>query len=185
MSWARFIIGSILAVILAAAFAVQMGSWQVARLNARVDELEREKRQLAAYAQRLSASRRVAQVDVLRQDPDEDGTPITTLQWQEIGGDGVRSVVKELAVRGEQVYFEAMVLKFEHRLVAQSGDTDSPVVSLAMFRRIFGDRQPPETGTAIDRTPRTATATAGDEKLWARFWELAESPRCCFPISNW
>ncbi|MFN0137168.1 MAG: hypothetical protein ACKVS9_13745 [Phycisphaerae bacterium] len=181
MSWARFIIGSIVAVLLAAGFAVQFGSWQVARLTARVDELEREKKQLVAYAERLSASRRVAQVDVLRQAPDETGTPVTTLQWQEIGADGVRGIVKEISVRGEQVYFEAMVLKFEHRLVAESGDTDRPVVSLALFRRIFGDRQPPESGIAIDRGARpttTPTATADEQaKLWSRFWELADAPR--------
>lgn len=181
MSWARFIIGSILAVLLAAGFAVQFGSWQVARLTARVDELEREKRQLVAYAERLSASRRVAQVDVLRQEPDENGTPITILQWQEIGADGVRGIVQEIAVRGEQVYFEAMVFKFEHRLVAESGDTDRPVVSLALFRRIFGDRQPPESGAAIDRgaRPTTSPTANADEqaKLWSRFWELADAPR--------
>lgn len=184
MSWLRFIIGSMIAVALAAVFAVQLGSWQVAQLQARVDELQREKARLASFAERLSGTRRVAQLDVLTQSREEDGQTRTRVRWQQIGEDGIRGEPHELDVVGDQVYVEAMVLKFDFRLVAGADDTRKPEVSLAMFRRIFGNGQSPESGARIDRSepppasqPEKDGSAANREMLWKKFWALAEDPR--------
>lgn len=181
MKWWRFIAGCVLLTTLTVVAVVKFGSWEVARLEARVHELERERQRLADYAARLSASRRVAQLTILSQTADEAGVTNTTLRFQEIGADGLAGTPIEACVRGTQLYVEAMVLKFEHRLVGDASPQE-PVVSLALFRRLFGDRQSPETGVQIgrDARPPAANSTGGSvslaerERLWEKFWTLTE-----------
>jgi hypothetical protein len=157
-----------------------LGNLEVQRLAARVDELEREKTQLIEYARRLSASRRVAQVEIIRQQPDDRGRTLTTLLWQEIGPSGALGRPQAVETFGTQIYFEALVIKFEPELVGQ-GDA-ARGTSLALFRRIFGDQQPPETGAEVDRSsrPPLTDPRASDplhDRLWSRFWEMVDDPR--------
>ena len=49
-------------------------------LTASIDELQRERTELIDYAQRLTATQRVAQVDVLSQTTDEQGNTVTRLR---------------------------------------------------------------------------------------------------------
>lgn len=132
------------------------------------------------YARRLGASRRVAQVDVIRQRDDDQGRTVSTLVWQEIGLDGTLGKPLALETIGDLVYFDALVLKFEPQLVGE-GDPQRGV-SLAMFRRVFGEHQAPDSGPTIDhavRPPTTASPeiAAFHDELWDRFWEMAEDPR--------
>lgn len=159
---------------------MKLSNMEVERLNAQVEELQRQRSELAEYAARLAASRRVAQVEILRQVPQPDGRTLTTLLWQEIGPDGILGRPVAVEAYGSQVYFEAQVLKFQHDLVGAADPERGH--SLALFRRIFGDQQPPETGQAIERDTRPAAddprrRNARHDELWARFWELAEDPR--------
>lgn len=132
------------------------------------------------YARRLSASRRVAQIDVLDQAPAADGRLVTTLRWQEIGIDGALGPPLTIEAFGDQVYFEAFSLKFEPHLVG-SGDPERGT-SLVLFRRVFGDRQPPESAPEIGRAarppePPERRGPRAEEPLWSRFWELVDDPR--------
>lgn len=177
MKWMR-----VSAIVLAAAAAVwalvSLPNREVSRLNQKVAELEREKSQMIEYARRLSASRRVAQVEILKQRPEADGV-VTTLLWQEIGPEGILGRPVALEAIGTQVYIEALVLKFDAQLVG-AGDP-SRGCSLALFRRVFGDQQRPETAQEFDRASRPPLtdprqADPLHDHLWGRFWELVESP---------
>jgi len=179
MKWLKFIFGSVLLIGIATFTAVRFGGVETARLRKQVDELEQQRQRLVSYAQRLSARRRVAQVDVVRQREDERGRTVSTLLWQEIGPDGVLG--KPLAVEaiGRLVYFEALVLKFEPSLVGEGDPARG--TSLAMFRRIFGDCQAPDSVTELDRTARPPVREAEDvarlhEELWRRFWDFVDDP---------
>lgn len=159
---------------------VQFSNFEARRLRNKVAELEREKSQLVEYADRLSASRRVAQVNVLAQRPDEAGRPITSLLWQEIGQQGVLAEPRNLEAVGTLVYFEAFVLKFAHRYIKEGDPQRS--TSLALFRRVFGDRQEPDSAPQFDRTVRPpldeSEATGSlHARLWSRFWEFVDDPR--------
>lgn len=165
----------------AAAFmALRFGGADVRALKAKVDELEQERTRLVEYARRLTASRRVAQVDVLDQRTIEPGRSVTTLRWQEIGHDGSLGVPQTVDVFGTTAYFEAMVIKFEHDRVgkAEPGRTES----LALFRRIFGDQQEPTGGFKLPDAANPTTAAAKEEDpignmLWTRFWDFIEDRR--------
>jgi hypothetical protein len=158
---------------------VQIGNFEARELRQRVANLQREKEELVLFAQRLSASRRVAQVSVQGQTPDAAGRPVTTLLWQEIGPNGVIAAPRKFEVLGTLVYFEAQVIKFAHQFVGEGDPNRS--ASVALFRRVFGNRQSPDSATPFDRTapPRlegTPEARATSAQLWDRFWELAENP---------
>jgi len=159
---------------------VQLGNFETRELRNRVAELEKEKTQLVEYAHRLSASRRVGQVNVVEQKPDGAGRPVTTLLWQEVGPDGVIGWPQTLEVIGTLVYFEAWVIKFAHEFVAEGDPQRS--ASVALFRRVFGERQSPDSAPQFDRETRpapeeTPEARALHARLWSRFWDLVDDPR--------
>lgn len=159
--------------------ATRFGAWEVGRLNRKVNQLEQEKAQLVRFAERLSASQRVAQINVLEQSVDDLGMPVTVLRWQEISADGLLGPPAVVEVYGKQVYVESLVIKFEHKHV---GDGDvGRSTSLAMFRRIFGDYQSPHSAPELDRYRPPPLAYSGADSLapglWDRFWEMVDDPR--------
>jgi hypothetical protein len=159
---------------------VQFGNFETRRLRTQVEELEKERSRLTDYAERLSASRRVAQVRVGKPVADETGRPVTTLVWQEFGESGIVTEPRSLEVIGRVAYFEALVIKFMHRHVG-SGDPQR-AASLVLFRRIFGDGQPADTAPLFDRSPperigESPQVRAAHAELWKRFWDLVDDPR--------
>jgi len=181
MKWVKFILGC--AGLLAAATftAVRFGGMEVRRLQTEVDQLEQERTQLLEYARRLGAARRVAQVDVVRQRKDQLGRTVSTLLWQEIGPDGMLGQPVAVETVGKLVYFESLVLKFQQKYVGEADPVRG--ASLAMFRRIFGDCQAPDSVLELDRFARPPRSLESEEnerlcaELWDKFWEFVEDPR--------
>jgi hypothetical protein len=179
MKWIKLTVSCVLIVAAAAFTAVRFGGLEVRRLQAEVERLDQERRQLYEYAQRLSAGRRAAQLDVLRQRVNERGETVSTLLWQEIGRDGVLGSPVALEVIGKQVYFEALVIKFKPQFVGEGDPLRG--ASVALFRRIFGEGQAPESVPDLDRTAQPplrgdAEALAFYQELWRRFWEIVDHP---------
>jgi len=177
--WVRFTIG-----VAAAAGAVFFcwGGYQaleIRRLSSQVNQLERDRERLVEYARRLSASRRVAQADVIEQFTDQRGRVVSAIVWHEMEADGVLSAPQSIEVVGDLVYFEAAVIKFAHQLV---GDGDARRgESLAVFRRVFGEHQPAASAAELNRslTARLQGADrdgAFDVHLWALFWDMMDDP---------
>ena len=84
-------------------------------------------------------------------------------------------------MRGDLVYFDAWVVKYEDRLV-ESGDPLRSM-SICLFRRIFGELQEPTDGFVLDAVGSTpaayrtgGTMTDSEREIWSRFWEYANSP---------
>ena len=156
-----------------------------ARLTAKIDQLEKERTELVEYARRLGSSRRVSQVNVFDQCLDAERRIVSRMRWQEIGADGLLGAPVELQTTGELVYFEALVIKFEQQLVGE-GDPDRGA-SLALFRRIFGENQVPDSALLFDRAAPAMNSTAWtldsrerssvtERAIWGRFWELIDDP---------
>src|SRR5207245_1415120 len=88
---------------------------------------------------------------------------------------------RELTLEGDEVYVDALVIKFEDNFVT-AGDALKGK-ALLLFRRVFTDRRRPAEGDVLDREgqiPQSYAAerapTAFERELWARFWELANDP---------
>jgi hypothetical protein len=180
MRWVKFTVASMLLVGVAVFTAVKFGSQEVRQLQNQVQQLQQERQKLVEYAGRLSATRRVAQVDVIRQYRDAAGNPVTAMLWQEIGPDGTLGHPLAVEATGSLVYFEALVIKFAQQYVGQ-GDPERGT-SLAMFRRVFGDRQAPESAPDLDRAARPPVGNPGpsaalEDELWAKFWNMIDDPQ--------
>jgi len=169
--------GSTLALGCIGVVMLKLGHLEVQRLNAQVESLEKEKVQLGEYIKRLSASRRVAQADCLRQTTDDHGRIHSLIRWLEIAPDGTLGEPQSLETLGELVYFEAAVIKFtsESIAAAEPGRT----TSLALFRRIFGDMQTPALVANLEPfiySNETQAETKEHERLWELFWQMMEDP---------
>lgn len=177
--WLKFGIGSFAAV--AGVFVVTnvVRNGEVRRLSAQVDQLERDKALLRDFVQRLSASRRVAQIDVIDQYANQFGEPVSSILWQEIGVDGTLGSPQYVEAVGDLVYFEAAVIKFDEELVAKGDEHRGS--SLAVFRRIFGDRQASSSVAMLDqgglhRPPDSYEREALERRLWDLFWRMMDDP---------
>ena len=116
---------------------------------------------------------------VLGRGPEGRGGTVRTLRGQEIGRRGTLGKPQVVDALGRQIYFEALVIKFQTALVGE-GDP-SRGHSLAMFRRVYGDQQAPESAPDIDRASRPPLDDPRDsdalhDRLWALFWKMTEDP---------
>jgi hypothetical protein len=158
---------------------VWVRSQEVRKLAAQVSQLQRDREKLVEYARRLSASRRVAQADVVDQMTDAQGRTVSAILWHEIEADGVLSEPQSIEVVGDQVYFEAAVIKFDYQQVGE-GDAQRGA-SLAVFRRVFGEHQPATSAAELNhslskRLQSTSAQTDFDARLWSLFWKMMEDP---------
>jgi hypothetical protein len=148
-----------------------------------IQRLERDIQRLQIANHLLTVNRRVAQIDVVSQTGSaKAGDLATKFTFQEIGADNrPLDEPRTFAVRGDVVYFDAWVVKYEDRLV-ESGDPLRSM-SICLFRRIFGEAQEPRNGFVLDAVGSTPTAyrmggtmTASERDLWSKFWDYANNP---------
>lgn len=161
----------------------------VADLRQRNDALRRAVRQLEAqnaelrtFVARLGAESRVAQVRVVGQRLDSQNVPLWTLEFTENDRAGKPLAAKVLTVRGNEVYFDALVIKFTDDLIKVGDPLRGR--SLHFFRRAFGSAQEPREGPMLaasgsvvpDAYRSGAAPSAFEQALWLRFWHWAEHP---------
>lgn len=179
MSTMRWVVGAVAAIAVAALISGGFRAFEVRHLKGEISQLERDRQRLVDYANRLSASRRVAQADVLEQRTDAQGRSVSAILWHEVDADGVLGPPQELEVVGDLVYFEAAVIKFEQQLVGD-GDAERGA-SLAIFRRVFGEFQPAASARELNRSLAdrlvNENADTFDLRLWSMFWKMMDDPQ--------
>lgn len=154
--------------------------------TARIDELDVELRELEVSMHLLKVDHRVARLEVIDQvpDPDSPDEVRTTVRFIELGPDGEPlGEGTEATISGDTVYLETQVIKFNDDYV-EGGDFLRGT-SICLFRRLFGENQPPVSGTAIDAEgmhPHPYRGSSDSEAgefytdLWSQFWETANDP---------
>ncbi len=176
MRWIHRVILTVVSVGLVTGFC--WWAWDRLSLQSKVDRLERDRQELVEQVERLCASRRVAQVRVLEQTANDSGQTIHHLQWQEIGSGGTLGEPMEIMAVGKQVYFEGLVVKFDHESILKGNPERG--FSRVLFRRIFGDQQKPESAVELrpfdDHGPTALTMDRNDA-IWHRFWEIVGDPQ--------
>ena len=139
--------------------------------------------QLRQIVRRLHAERRVADIIVTEQKPGPDGQLRTTLLFVEYSRDGSTPLPgKRFTVEGKTAHIDAMVVKFEGRFVEENDPLRGG--SIALFTRLYGDRQTPEQAHRIDEPGKIPAVYRGadpqvtqfEQALWADFWKLADDP---------
>jgi hypothetical protein len=136
-----------------------------------------ELRRLREVIDRLQAERRIAEIHVLRQD-----AQTTTFRFREVRPDGAPLHERDFTIQGDVVYFDALVIKFEHAYVEQGDHLRGR--SLYLFERVFGEHQEPAQGFRLDegvpiayRVNASGPPSKFEQELWADFWKFALDPR--------
>jgi len=155
---------------------------RLAERDAQIRTLTERAQALEAAVRLLRHTERRARIVVLDQARSADGHLVTRLRFSELnpGGEAVGEP-REFTVTGDEVYVDALVVKFEDEFVT-AGDALKGR-SLLLFRRIFGDRHRPVEAYVLDREGQMPQAYAAEKApsaferdLWAQFWALANDP---------
>ncbi|MBK6940724.1 MAG: hypothetical protein IPH13_11070 [Planctomycetes bacterium] len=168
-------------VVLSGGYLVWDHFTQQQRLVAEQQKVIEEKTRIVG---RLTRARRVAQAIVKERVVDANGKVRSRIRFVEVDDEGKPLPAKTVEVEGEEVYFDALVLKFDHELVG-AGEPGKEH-SLLLFRRIFGEHQKPSEGARLDEDAkdgvpdvyrRNREPSAVEIELWNEFWSYANDPK--------
>ena len=147
-----------------------------------VQLLEQEKqktKRLEEVVTHLQGQDRVADVIVTEQ-REVDGVLQTTLLFVEYAKDGSPLPAKRFTFEGKTAHIDAMVINFDGKYVENRDPLRGR--SIALFTRLFGDKQTPEQAHRIDDPSQIPAIYRGadprvsqfEQELWREFWRLAD-----------
>lgn len=149
-------------------------------LKSEIAEKNRQIERMELAMQLLKTDHRLARLEVIDQQTDEEtGETFTTVRFTELSPDGDPIAPgREFTIRGDVVYLDNWVVKFEDKYVEEADLARG--TSLVLFRRVFGEYQTPSEGFEIDRigsTPqaykRGGQASEFEQEIWDDFWTFA------------
>jgi hypothetical protein len=149
------------------------------QLEAKVAKLESETLRLKTFLKLLEHTERRAQLEVISQTKDAAGETVNKLRFTELDPlGGVVGAQRELEIKGDEVYLDTLIIKFEDHFVEQSDPLKGN--ALLLFRRIFTNRVKPDDGFVLDKNGVPPEIYAGntapspfERDLWTRFWKVA------------
>jgi hypothetical protein len=170
---------ALLALLIAASAGVAYYTHQTSASRT-IEKLQDEKRELEKVVTRLNVENRVADILVSSQDREANGTLYTTLLFVEYDKRGEPLPAKSFTIEGDTAHLDAMVIKFEHDFIAK----DDPLRghSIALFTKLYGEKQRPADGYMIDSPGKIPDIYRGADpkvsqfelSLWSDFWKLYE-----------
>lgn len=149
--------------------------------TATIRQLLTENKQLKQAITNLTAEEQIGYAKVVRQEI-RDGKLFTTLRFVETDrGDKLRKILeKEYTVEGDVVHFDALIVKFGSQMVL-----DGKARAMYLWRRVYGEKMPPEKGFAIEQLGQEPARYEDMLKLlpaqyrklfWEHIWDLADNP---------
>jgi hypothetical protein len=151
-------------------------------MQRQLEEVKAKNDELKQIVQRLSVEKRVAELLVTNQETIEGKTK-TTLLLVEVGRNGINLPPKGFVVEGREVHIDAMVIKFEQHFVEEGDPLRGH--SIALFTRIFGDRETPANAQMIDKPGEVPDVyrdadpriSQFEQDLWKDFWKLFDDQK--------
>jgi hypothetical protein len=148
-------------------------------VQVQLDQEKQKSRKLEEYVAHLKSEKRVADVVVTDQ-KEVNGVLKTTLLFVEYAKDGSPLPGKCFTFEGKQAHIDAMVVIFDGQYVKDRDPLRGR--SIALFTRLFGDRQTPEQAHRIDDPNQIPAIYRGadprvsefEQELWRDFWRLAD-----------
>ncbi len=156
---------------------------EIGQLNQRVQEQLLEIDKLQTSMQLLKTDQRLARLNVISIERDEDGQALNSnLQFVELSPTGEPlSAPKTFELPGDVIYIDNWIVKFDDSYIEQA-DIERGT-SLCLFRRIFSEQQIPNEGFSLDEVGMRPQAYARggamsefEQHLWRDFWEFANDP---------
>lgn len=156
---------------------------EIAALNKDLEAKTLEIQRLDTALRLLKIDHRVAEIDVVSQQGSEETKDLTTtFRFVELDKAG-KPVDKPrvFTIQGNILYVDALVVKFSDEAVEVADPLRA--TSVCLFRRLFGEHQPPDAGFSLDPVgDQPAAYRAGREpsdferEIWSRFWHYANHP---------
>ena len=168
----------IIIVILGAIAGLGLLIWK-SHFNKNIEQLLKENKELQSAITNLKVERQIGYAKVISQ-TDEEGEIITKLKFVETDRKDMlkRVLEKEYEIEGDIIHFDALIVKFDEKLVM-----DGKEKALYLWRRIYSDKIKPEDGFAINTEGEEPKRYADicsklnlrDKKLfWKEIWKLAD-----------
>ena len=147
--------------------------------NKNIAELLKENKELQSAITNLKTERQIGYAKVISQ-VDIGGKTITKLKFVETDRKNMlkRVLEKEYEIEGDIIHFDALIVKFNKKLVM-----DGKEKALYLWRRIYSDKIRPEDGFAIDTEGEEPKRYADicsklnlrdKELFWKEIWKLAD-----------
>ncbi len=156
---------------------------EINRLGLDLKQKEQQISKLKTSMQLLKTDQRLARLDVVSVERDENGTVTgSQLKFVELSPQGKPiTQAKTINLPGDIVYVDNWIVKFDDKYV-ENGDV-ARGTSLCLFRRIFSEQQSPNDGVSLDEVGMRPQAYASggvtsdfEKQLWGEFWEIANNP---------
>ena len=128
----------------------------------------------------LKVDRRMANIEILDLLKNENGEPSMQVRFTELDRNNQPlSAPKEFELRGDKMYVDCLVVKFDDKYIEQADALRS--ASLCVFKSIFGNLDGPEGSKPLDTHsqddyPAVYTDNAKsrfEQQIWGDFWRLA------------
>jgi len=157
---------------------------EIAQLQIDLQKKDEEIQRLDTAMRLLKVSQRVARLSVVDQGPDnESGELYSVVEFVELDENGTPiGDPKTFRIKGDVVYIETWIVKFEDRYIEQADLERS--TSLVLFRRLFGQFQEPNQGEPLDKVderPQVYSSggamTEFEKKIWQDFWTISNDPQ--------
>ena len=174
----RVFFGGVAAIFVLAAAYFGRGVYQSAMT---IHDLLGENKELKQAISTLTDEDQIGYAKVISQRT-EDGKLMTTLRFVETSRDDkTRKILqKEYIIEGDVIHFDALIVKFTDQMVL-----DGKARALYLWRRVYGEKTPPEEGLPIEEPgvePKRyedllKVLPLEDQKLfWSGIWDLANNP---------
>lgn len=156
--------------------------WHHFTTNRTIEDLLHENEQLKTAINNLSKEDQIGYAKVLSQET-RDGQLFTKLLFVETDpADYTKQILrKEYEVAGDVVFFDALIVTFGDQLVM-----DGTERAMYMWRRVYGEKQPPEQGFPIEAegkpSPRYSQlceklSIEDGQLFWDEIWQLSNNPK--------
>lgn len=149
----------------------------ISELTALNQQLQEQLARREAMVQRLSTTRRIAHIEILGQQHQDNRIAATDILFIELDNEGSELARQQFTVLGDVLFIDTLTVKFEHEHVAEGHPLHSR--SLVLLRRVYSDRMAPIDGFPIDTPgavpPGYASTDLGryEQRIWESFWQIA------------
>ncbi len=151
--------------------------YRIDQLEQKNHELEQQKEQLRQVIGRLKTERRIARFVITDQKP-VNAVLKTTLLFMEYRRDGSSLPPRQFIVDGDEIHFDAEVVKFNDQYVEANDPLRGQPILLML--RLYGADQAPSAGFPIDQPGSIPDIYRGsdpaapqfEQQIWNNFWKL-------------
>jgi hypothetical protein len=156
--------------------------WHHFTTNKTIEDLLHENEELKTAISNLSQEDQIGYAKVLSQET-RDGQLFTNILFVEADPEDFTKHIlrKEYEIQGDVIHFDTLIVTFGNDLVM-----DGKERAMYLWRRVYGEKQPPEEGFPIETTgqpsPRYAQlceklSIEEGQLFWDEIWKLSNNPK--------